>query len=321
MSSETKFSVDSITERSVAGRIYTVQELNNLTITNDNSEPLIFPGVTYLALSVPQYGHMLHDIYAQWRMIQSMYDAQIVLTNLSNKGLYYGSGWLPKVIDDFLDLTSYNKDRIIDISRYNYKFERVVAIFDMCNLTPYFRHYLPFCDCYMGTMPCGESPWFKYNEDAVRILRQDLSHLFQPPSDARVYISRSRYNKEYKRHMERGLNLERARLRYFADEQAVEDLFVANDYKVVHAQDYGLYEQVRKFSQASHVASISGAGLLNLMWCGAHTTGIEICAVPRYKWHFDVFARYANVSNYKKVDVIDYHKQTMLKTVSAVLQQ
>ena len=85
--------------------------------------------------------------------------------------------------------------------------------------------------------------------------------------------------------MERGLNLERARLRYFADEQAVEDLFAANDYKVVHAQDYGLYEQVRKFSQASHVASISGAGLLNLMWCGAHTTGIEICAVPRYKWH------------------------------------
>jgi capsular polysaccharide biosynthesis protein len=144
--------------------------------------------------------------------------------------------------------------------------------------------------------------------------------LFQPPSNSRIYISRSRYNEEYKRQAERGLNLERARLRYFADEQAVEDLFVANDYKVVHAQDYGLYEQVREFSQASHVASISGAGLLNLMWCDAHTTGIEICAVPRYKWHFDIFAQYANVSNYKKVDTIGYDIQMTLKTISSALQ-
>lgn len=318
--SETKFSVESITERPIEGRVYTVQELNGFTVTNDDSEPLEFPGTTYLSLSVPHFGHLLQDIYAQWRMIQGMYDARLVLTDLSKSGMFYGGGWLPKVIDNFLDLAGYDKDHIIDISRYNYKFERVVAIFDMCNLTPYFRHYLPFCDCYSGTAKCGESPYFKYNEDAVAILRKDLSHMFQPPSGRKIYVSRSRYNEIYKQQIERGEDLYRARLRYFAEEQTVEDLFVTNGYEVIHAQDYGLYEQVRMFSQATHIASISGTSLLNLMWGDSHITGIEILAVPKYRWHYDVFARYSNVGNYKKVDIIGSNKETMIKKLVVALQ-
>ena len=311
--------VDTITERPIDGRIYSIYELHNLTITNNNLEHLEFPGTTYLTLSIPQYGHLLHDIYAQWRMMEDMCGANIVLTNVAERGMFYGNGWLPKVMEDFLEITSYDKTKIIDISLHNYKFEKVVAIFDMCNLTPYFLHYLPFCNCYIGTDSCGRSEWFKYNEDAVKILRQDFGHLFKPNAHRKIYISRRRYEEEYKKQIEQGKDLSRAKMRYFGNEPLVESFFADKGYEIIHAQDFGLYEQIAMFSEASHIASISGTGLINLIWGSSHTTGIEISGIPGYRWHYDTFAGYANVGNYLKLDITGFDDTAILESLNIAI--
>jgi len=58
-------------------------------------------------------------------------------------------------------------------------------------------HYFPFCDCYQGTEPCGESKYFKYNYLAIDMLKESFNHLFKTEKTEKFFISRERYNQKY----------------------------------------------------------------------------------------------------------------------------
>lgn len=301
---------------------WVINEINNLQIINNAQQPIThIPGITYLTLSVPHYGHILQDIYSQYRILQSRYkDLNIVLTDVSAKGMFYGM-WQPKLINDFLDILNYNPKDIIDISRNNYFFSKIVFIFDVCNLLPQefhlqygtrHYHYLPFCTCYTGTEPCGKSEYFKYWYMAIDILRQDFKQYFDWSMTHKLYISRQKYNEQYKKQIEelegKELNtdqkavLRRAKIRFCPQEEQIEQHYLNNNYSIIHAQDYGLKEQITLFSQAKDLVSISGTALINVYWCPPQTKVTEYNIIPGYKWHYDVFAAYCNIKEYNKVN-------------------
>jgi len=299
-----------------------INEIHNLSIINDpQKETINIPGTTYLTLSVPHYGHILQDIYSQYRMLQSYYkDLNIVLTNVSKKGMFYGM-WQPKVINDFLDILNYKPSSIVDISQNNYFFNKIVFIFDMCNLLPEefhlqygttHHHYLPFCTCYTGTHPCGESPYFNYWYQAIDILRQDFKPYFNWSLDKKFYVSRKEYNQQYKSQIEslEGKNLDknqqqtlrRAKLRFSPQEEQIEQYFKQNSYTILEPQHLGLKEQISLFSQSKTIASISGTALINAYWCPPQTKIIELNIIPEYKYHYDVFAKYCGITDYIKIN-------------------
>ena len=299
---------------------WVINEIKNLRIINGEGKVKHISGTTYLTLSVPHYGHILQDIYSQYRMLQFRYkDLKVVLTDLSVKGMYYGM-WQPKLIDDFLDVLNYDKANIIDITKHNYSFEKVVFIFDVCNLLPNefhlkygtrHYHYLPFCTCYSGKQPCGESEYFAYWWSAIDILRKDFAYLFDWSFTQKLYVSRQRYNEQYKAQIDalegkpldaqQLATLNRAKLRYCPDEDRIENYYKKNNYQIIHAQDFGLKEQITLFSQASHLVSISGTALINVYWCHPKTIVTEYAIIPNYKWHYDVFAAYCGIEQYEKL--------------------
>ena len=93
----------------------------------------------------------------------------------------------------------------------------------------------------------------------------------------------------------------RSQQRYYKNEKRLEDFFRSEGYEIVYAEEYGLIEQIKLFSEAKTIASVSGAGLFNLLWGSEQTKGIEIMVNLLYRYHFKEFGNYVNI-NYVQVD-------------------
>jgi hypothetical protein len=232
------------------------------------------------------------DAYAQYKILKLKYpDLKPVFFEDSRRGFLAEHNNISKDI-----MTMLNATEIIDISKNNYVFEELVAFFDVSDTLP-IRRYVPFCDCYMGTEPCGTSEWFKYNYLAIDIIRKDFEEYTIPRKFRNIFISRERYNKSY---LER-INEIRSQQRYYKDEKDLEDFFRSEGYEIIYAEDYGLIDQVKLFSEAKTIASVAGAGLFNLLWGNENTRIIEIMTNPLYRYHFKEFGEHVGV-NYIQVD-------------------
>ncbi len=256
------------------------------------SEPIKYDGQVYLFPLFLPYGHTLMDAYAQYKILKLKYpDLKPVFFEDSSRGFLAVHNNISKDI-----MTILNATEIIDISKSNYIFEELVAFFDVSDTLP-IRRYVPFCDCYMGTEKCGTSEWFKYNYLAIDIIRKDLEEYIVPRKFRNIFISRERYNKAY---LEKIDEL-RSQQRYYKDEKELEDFFWSEGYEIVYAEDYGLIDQIKLFSEAKTIASVAGAGLFNLLWGNENTRVIEIMTNPMYRYHFKEFGEHVGV-NYIQVD-------------------
>lgn len=270
---------------------------NNLSIydlkINNNTEPRIYKEQVFLFSMFLPYGHSLMDVYAQYKILKLKYpELRPVLFEDSSRGLLAQHNNISKDLIKILDY----KEKIIDISQNTYIFDEAIMFFDVSDTLP-IQRYVPFCNCHLGTEPCGTSEWFKYNYLAIDIIRKDLKPYIESKKFRNIFISREKYNQKYLQIMEES----RSQQRYYKNEKRLEDFFRSEGYEIVYAEEYGLIEQIKLFSEAKTIASVSGAGLFNLLWGSEQTKGIEIMVNPLYRYHFKEFGNYVNI-NYVQVD-------------------
>lgn len=296
--------------------------LNDFFINNDSSEIVKVEGTTYLFPTYAAYGHSLMDVYAQFKILQLKYkNIKPFFYEDGANGYYFNNN---KIAIDQINSLGYEKDSIVNIAKGNFLFEKVVLFFDMNNTFPeqFYKehgatrtsHYFPFCSCYMGTERCGESKYFRYNYLAIDMLKNDFNNFFNNSKTENIFVSREKYNSQYLNQINHYSNkdnlsvneldtLNRAKIRYYEKEKHIEDLFKVAGYKVIYAEDYGLIEQIKIFSAAKKIVTISGTSLFNAFWCNEQTTLFEILAVPNYRYHYKEFSDYSGTIH-KYVDIV-----------------
>ena len=152
--------------------------ISDLSIKNDDGPVTVIPGETYLFQTHSAYGHSLVDVYAQFKILKLKYK--------DIKPFFYKT--YEQVTIDQMDSLGNKDTNIFNISVGNYFFEKVIMFFDM-NLTfpdEFYSsngatrtlRYFPFCNCYLGTLPCGESEYFKYNYLSIDILKESFKEFF-----------------------------------------------------------------------------------------------------------------------------------------------
>jgi mannose-6-phosphate isomerase-like protein (cupin superfamily) len=308
-------------------------EITEFSVINSVGEQSIYiPGETYLFPTYSAYGHSLMDVFAQFKVLQLKYkNVKPFFYEQSERGYFFNS----RILSDQMSAIGYSDSQVHDISKGNYVFEKIVMFFDMNNTFPedFYKkngatrnsHYFPFCDCYQGTEPCGQSKYFKYNYLAIDMLKESFGHLFTNTKTDKLFISRERYNKKYQEQInfysqKQNLSDEEkviyhvAQTRSTPKESYIQELFENSGYKIVYAEDYTLAEQIKLFSSAKTIASISGTGLFNAFWCNEDTSVIEILAVPHYKYHYGEFAKYSG-TKHTYVDVVNLSKEETIKKV------
>jgi hypothetical protein len=289
--------MNNITYSSIEESKFLDFNFNNLNIHNlkidNNTDPIIYNGQVFLFSMFLPYGHSLMDVYAQYKILKLKYpQLRPVLFEDSSRGLWARNNNISKDLVEILDY----KEEIIDISTNTYVFDEAIMFFDVSDTLP-IQRYVPFCNCHLGTEPCGTSEWFKYNYLAIDIIRKDIGLHMESNKFRKIFISREKYNQQYFKIMQES----RSQQRYYRDEKKLEDFFRSEGYEIIYAEEYGLIEQVKLFSQANTIASVSGAGLFNLLWGNEETKGIEIMVNPLYRYHFKEFGNYVKI-NYVQID-------------------
>lgn len=285
---------------------------NNLNIHNlkiDNkTDQITYNGQVFLFSMFLPFGHSLMDVYAQYKILKLKYpELRPVLFEDSSRGLLAQDNNISKDLINILDY----KEEIIDVSKNTYVFDELIMFFDVSDTLP-IQRYFPFCNCYMGTEPCGTSEWFKYNYLAIDIITKDLSLHTESNKFRKIFISREKYNQKYLKIMEES----RSQQRYYKDEKRLEDFLRSEGYEIVYAEEFGLVEQVKLFSQAKTIVSVSGSGLFNLLWGNQETKGIEIMVNPLFRYHFKEFGTYVGV-NYVKIDSRQDSFEEMIEKLKA----
>jgi hypothetical protein len=308
-------------------------EITNLSVKNHSGALENFSGKFYLFASYAAYGHSLMDVYAQYKILKKKYsDLRVIFYEDSSKGLHFNNNL---VASDYMKILNYNKNNIIDISKDNLFFEKIILFFDMNNSFPeefYSKnglkrspHYFPFCDCYLGIDPCGESEYFKYNYMAIDTLRDDFSEFFSDSPNDKIFISRKKYNDEYKNEIlkystkqifsdEEAYWYRRAKIRHFEYEDQVIDLFKEAGYKIIAPETYGLIDQIKIFSAAHQIVSVSGTGLFNTFWSASDTAIFEIRAVSDFKYHYKEFSEHVGREHHV-IDVVGLPLESLLEKI------
>lgn len=311
--------------------------ISNFSIKNDDGPITHIPGDIYLFPTYSAYGHSLMDVYAQFKILQLKYtDIKPFFYENGFQGHYFNEN---KVTIDQMDSLGYKHTRIFNLSVGNYSFEKVILFFDMNNTIPEefyvdngatrSSHYFPFCDCYMGTEACGESKYFKYNYLAIDMLKKSFSHLFSSNKTEKFFISRQRYHANYQKEIEYYSNKESlsneergrliwAKARSTPQEAEIQTLFEKNGYTTVYAEDYTLFEQIKLFSSAKEIASISGTGLFNAFWCDKNTKVFEILSSVGYKYHYKEFAKYSG-TDHEYIDIQNLSLEDSLEKIEKAI--
>lgn len=329
-----RLSCSSITQEKFLDYDFDTICISNFYIKNDDGPATHVTGETYLFPTYSAYGHSLMDVYAQFKILQLKYKGiKPFFYENGFQGNYFNEN---KITIDQMDSLGYKHTRIFNISVGNYSFEKVVLFFDMNNTIPeefYINngatrssHYFPFCDCYMGTEKCGESKYFKYNYLAIDMLKESFKHLFNSDKNKKFFISRQRYHQRYQEEIKyyegkESLSAEEQNRLYWAKarstptELEIQKVFEKNGYEIVYAEDYTLIDQIKMFSSAKSIASISGTGLFNAFWCDENTEVFEILSTIGYKYHYGEFAKYSG-TKHKYIDVRNLSIEESLEKIN-----
>ena len=333
-----KLKCDSLKQEKFLDYEFDTIEINNFSVKNDKSEKVFVPGETYLFPTYSAYGHSLVDVYAQFKVLQLKYkDIKPFFYEQSEKGYFFNA----RILKDQMFMLGHSDSKVSDISKGNYVFEKVIMFFDMNNTFPedfYSKngatrssHYFPFCNCYRGTEPCGESKYFKYNYLAIDMLKESFKEWFKTEKTEKFFISRERYNKRYQNEInhysqkevlsdEEKLRYHIAKTRSTTKEKSIEDLFKKNGYTIIYAEDYTLKQQIKLFSSAKVIASVSGTGLFNTFWCNKDTKVFEILAVQEYKYHYKEFAEYSG-TDHSYIDVVGLSDEDSTKKIQSEIDK
>lgn len=96
----------------------------------------------------------------------------------------------------------------------------------------------------------------------------------------------------------------KASKRRIGNELDVEKMVKLYGYQVVYAEDLSFEEQIKIFSESSHIISPHGAGLSNIIWCNSGTNLIEIFSFDNLHSCYATLALTRNM-NYQYLNCID----------------
>ena len=126
-------------------------------------------------------------------------------------------------------------------------------------------------------------------------------------SPKKIYISRQLANKRY---LEEKAKLDfwavdkNIKTRVFEKEDIIEKFFVKNGYTAVTLEGMPFLDQMNLFYNATHVASLSGSGLINMIGCDSSAKIIEIRAILSFGYCYHDYGRALGL-NYKLVELRD----------------
>lgn len=113
-------------------------------------------------------------------------------------------------------------------------------------------------------------------------------------SPKKIYISRQLANKRYIQEKAK-LNFwavdKNLKARVFKKEYLIENFFVKNGYTSVTLEGMSFMDQMNLFYNATHVASLSGSGLVNMVACDENTTITEIRAIVEFGYCYHDYGR------------------------------
>lgn len=122
----------------------------------------------------------------------------------------------------------------------------------------------------------------------IEILRLTFKKLIKNTStQKKIYLSRLKATK-----------------RRIGNELDVEKMVKQYGYQIVYAEDLNFEEQIKIFSESSHIISPHGSGLSNIVWCNAGTNLIEIFPYNNLHSCYATLALTRNI-NYQYVSCID----------------
>lgn len=77
------------------------------------------------------------------------------------------------------------------------------------------------------------------------------------------------------------------KIRVYENQDKIEDFFRSLGYEIVHNEDIGLFNQINRYYNASHIASINGTGCYNAIFSDPDTKMFMINTHNRFYWFFD----------------------------------
>jgi hypothetical protein len=232
------------------------------------------------------YFHTMVEGIAQYAMLKEIIeDLQIVPIVVSNDSFKINK--INKFYLDALKPFNITEKDIIDLCKIKPTFERVYYYTTRAN------SFLEKLDIPQGKELYGEVPFFVDGYYALRkIYAPYLEKDMQLPK--KIFLSRLKKNEEIreaaKLYLEHGLygkplhklveqlienyGSERYFIQMLAErhiereeEELLEDYFRKNTYAIIDPEELTFFEQINLYYNATHVAAMRGAGLLNTLFC------------------------------------------------------
>jgi hypothetical protein len=302
-------------------------KIKSLNIINNNDNNIKKYNKVYLFPADVPYGHALIDCYSQFLILkEKIPDIEIIFYELKKNKMFLQGAATEKVIKDLMFINKKNK--IVDLTYLNFYFDEVFLFFDFANLfsknfyekynKPEFEYYPKFCNCNIGNLPCGEDKSFKYNFKALNFIKTYFNEYKEKKENKKIYISRKYINEPYSQ--TKNLLLKKTNLsneeketlricsmRSYDYEKEIEDYFVSIGYEIIYAENMSLFEQIKLFSKASHIAALCSTGLMNCFWADSPIV-YEINVNSKYFYHFDMYGEYMGAKYFTinaQDDIID----------------
>lgn len=152
-----------------------------------------------------------------------------------------------------------------------------------------------------------------WEHDGIRCASKVIKPLLKkdPKSPKKIYISRQLANKRYIQEKAK-LNFWAAdknlKSRVFEEEDQLEEFFIKNGYTSVTLEGMPFLDQMQLFYNATHVASLSGSGLVNMIGCDSETKIFEIRAIRHFGYNYHDYARALGLDT-KLIDLPDAAKR------------
>jgi hypothetical protein len=157
----------------------------------------------------------------------------------------------------------------------------------------------------------GKLAW---EHDGIRCASKVIKPLIKKDtkSPKKIYISRQLANKRYieeKSKLDFWAVDKNLKARVFEEEDQLEDFFVKNGYTSVTLEGTPFLEQMQLFYNATHIASLSGSGLVNIIGCDVDAKIIEIRAIKQFAYNYHDYARALGLQ-LKLIDLPSADKRT-----------
>lgn len=290
-----------------------IYHIKNVIFNEVTDENVFIPGNSFIVTADNwQYAHLIQECIGHYEFLkQYIPDLKIYFItpfkaheDLFEKRDEYGA-W---IFRDLLIKYNVKKEDILDYSK-SLTFENIYYVFNFFTF---------IIKDYIEANPVIHSHLhedFNLQRETAKI----VSEVFVPektrlPQKNKIFISKRKADKYYEKfieakeklraeypndedfiprlkklqgHNDFGTMEKNYNIRRYSGQKEIEDFFEERGYEIVFTEDLGLFEQINKYYNASHIASINGTGCYNAIFSDRNTKVFMINTHSQFYWFFD----------------------------------